>query len=45
VIRANRARNLNGLLSDGNGGYLPGEGSNRSQARFIQFDSVQQHSR
>ena len=41
VIRANRARNMNGLLSDGNGGYLPGEGSNRSQARFIQFDSVQ----
>ncbi len=23
VIRANRARNMNGLLSDGNGGYLP----------------------
>jgi hypothetical protein len=41
VIRANRGRNLNGLLSDGNGGYLPGEGSNRSQAHFIQFDSVQ----
>ena len=41
VIRANRARNLNGLLSDGNGGYLPGEGANRTQARFIQFDSVQ----
>ena len=41
VIRSNRARNLNGLLSDGNGGYLPGEGSNHSQARFIQFDSVQ----
>jgi hypothetical protein len=41
VIRANRARNLNGLLSDGNGGYLPGEASNRTQARFIQFDSVQ----
>ena len=40
VIRANRARNLNGLLSDGNGGYLPGEGSNRSLARFIQLDSV-----
>ncbi len=39
VIRANRARNLNGLLSDGNGGYLPGAGSN--QAHFIQFDSVQ----
>ncbi len=31
VIRSNRARNLNGLLSDGNGGYLPGEGSNRSR--------------
>ncbi len=41
VIRANRARNLNGMLSDGNGGYLPAEGSNRSPARFIQFDSVQ----
>jgi Bacterial Ig-like domain (group 2) len=41
VIRSNRARNMNGLLSDGNGGYLPGEGANRSQARFIQFDSVQ----
>jgi hypothetical protein len=40
VIRANRARNLNGLLSDGNGDYLPGEGSNRSLARFIQLDSV-----
>jgi hypothetical protein len=41
VIRSNRARNLNGLLSDGNGGYLPGEGANRSAARFIQLDSVQ----
>ena len=41
LIRGNRARNMNGLLSDGNGGYLPGEGANRSQARFIQFDSVQ----
>ena len=41
VIRANRARNMNGMLSDGNGGYLPGEGANHSQARFIQFDSVQ----
>jgi hypothetical protein len=41
VIRSNRARNLNGLLSDGNGGYLPGEGANRSTARFIQLDSVQ----
>ena len=41
VIRSNRARNLNGLLSDGNGGYLPGEGANRSAARFVQLDSVQ----
>jgi hypothetical protein len=41
VIRANRARNLNGLLSDGNGSYLPGEGSSVSPAHFIQFDSVQ----
>jgi hypothetical protein len=41
VIRANRARNLTGLLSDGNGGYLPGEGSSVSPAHFIQFDSVQ----
>ena len=41
VIRSNRARNLNGLLSDGSGGYLPGEGANRSAARFIQLDSVQ----
>jgi Bacterial Ig-like domain (group 2)/Chitobiase/beta-hexosaminidase C-terminal domain len=41
VIRANRARNLNGLLSDGHGSYLPGEGANHSQARFIQFDTVQ----
>jgi hypothetical protein len=40
LIRTNRARNLNGLLSDGNGGYLPGEGASR-QAHFIQFDSVQ----
>ncbi len=41
VIRANRARNLTGLLSDGNGSYLPGEGSSVSPAHFIQFDSVQ----
>jgi hypothetical protein len=41
VIRSNRARNMNGLLSDGNGGYLAGEGASRSQARFIQFDSLQ----
>jgi hypothetical protein len=41
VIRSNRARNLNGMLSDGNGGYLPGEGATRTAARFIQLDSVQ----
>jgi hypothetical protein len=41
VIRANRARNLNGLLSDGNGGYLPGVGSNQSVSRFIELDKVQ----
>src|SRR3984885_5264157 len=41
VIRANRARNLNGLLSDGNGGYLPGAGSNHSVSNFIQLDKVQ----
>jgi Chitobiase/beta-hexosaminidase C-terminal domain/Bacterial Ig-like domain (group 2) len=40
VIHANRARNLIGLLSDGNGGYLPGEASDRNQSHFIQFDSV-----
>jgi Big-like domain-containing protein len=41
VIRANRARNLSGLLSDGNGGYLPGGGSNHSVSRFIELDKVQ----
>ena len=41
VIRSNRARNMNGLLSDGKGGYLPGEGASRRLARFIQLDSVQ----
>jgi hypothetical protein len=41
VIRANRARNLNGLLSDGKGGYLPGVGSNQSVSRFIELDKVQ----
>jgi hypothetical protein len=40
VIRANRARNLSGLLSDGNGGYLPGGGSNHSVSRFIELDNV-----
>jgi Chitobiase/beta-hexosaminidase C-terminal domain/Bacterial Ig-like domain (group 2) len=41
VIRANRARNLNGLLSDGKGGYLPGVGSHRAVSRFIELDKVQ----
>jgi hypothetical protein len=41
VIRANRARNLNGLLSDGKGGYLPGVGNNHSVSRFIELDNVQ----
>ena len=41
VIRANRVRNPSGLLSDGNGGYLPGEGSNHSVSRFIELDTVQ----
>ncbi len=41
VIRANRARNLNGLLSDGKDGYLPPVGSSRSISRFIELDEVQ----
>jgi hypothetical protein len=41
VIRSNRARNLNGLLSDGNGGYLPPVGSGSSVSRFIELDQVQ----
>ncbi len=41
VIRGNRARNLNGSLSDGNGGYLPGEGANQTASRFIELDKVQ----
>jgi hypothetical protein len=41
VIRANRARNFNGLLSDGNGGYLPGNGSTRGLSHFLEFDNVQ----
>ena len=41
VIRANRARNLNGMLSDGQDGYLPAQNSNFTQAHFIQFDTVQ----
>jgi hypothetical protein len=41
VVHGNRARNLNGLLSDGAGGYLPGEGANRSLSRFLAFDNVQ----
>jgi hypothetical protein len=41
VIRGNRARNLNGMLSDGAGGYLSGEGTNHSSSRFVEFDDVQ----
>jgi hypothetical protein len=41
VIRGNRARNLNGMLSDGAGGYLAGEGNNRALSRFIELDNVQ----
>ena len=35
LIRGNRARNLNGLVSDGKGGYVT------AAAHFIQFDAVQ----
>ena len=41
VIRSNRARNFNGLLSDGHNGYLPGEGTSQAAAEFIQLDSLQ----
>jgi hypothetical protein len=41
VVRGNRVRNLNGLLSDGAGGYLPGQGANRSLSRFVEIDNVQ----
>jgi hypothetical protein len=41
VIRANRARNFNGLLSDGNGGYLAGDASTGSLSHFLEFDNVQ----
>jgi hypothetical protein len=41
IIRGNRARNLNGLLSDGVAGYQPGEGANRSSSRFVELDNVQ----
>lgn len=40
VIRGNRARNLIGLLSDGAGGYLPGEGGNRADSRFLELENV-----
>jgi hypothetical protein len=40
VIRGNRARNLNGLLSDGKGGYLPAA-STDATSRFIELDNVQ----
>jgi hypothetical protein len=41
VVRGNRVRNLNGLLSDGAGSYLPGEGANRSSSRFLELENVQ----
>jgi hypothetical protein len=41
VIRANRARNLNGMLSDGKGSYLSAEGGNQTGSHFVQLDSVQ----
>jgi len=41
VVRGNRARNLNGLLSDGKGGYLPGEGANQSPSGFLKLQDVQ----
>jgi hypothetical protein len=41
VIRGNRVRNLNGLLSDGAGGYEPEEGTSRSLSRFLALDNVQ----
>ncbi|MGC2401320.1 MAG: hypothetical protein WA510_16110, partial [Acidobacteriaceae bacterium] len=40
-IQYNRARNLNGMLSDGNDGYITTASGSRNQARFIQFDNVQ----
>jgi len=41
VIRGNRARNLNGMFSDGTEGYLPPVGSSRNTSRFVEFDKVQ----
>jgi hypothetical protein len=41
VVRGNRARNLNGLLSDGMGDYLPGEGANQSASGFLELQDVQ----
>jgi hypothetical protein len=41
VIRNNRVRNLNGLLSDGAGGYLPEGGSIRALSRFVELNNVQ----
>jgi hypothetical protein len=41
VIRGNRVRNLNGLLSDGAAGYLPAEGANRGLSHFLELDNVQ----
>jgi hypothetical protein len=41
VIRGNRARNLNGFLSDGQGGSLPANASNRAHSRFVEMANVQ----
>jgi Bacterial Ig-like domain (group 2)/Chitobiase/beta-hexosaminidase C-terminal domain len=40
IVRGNRARNLNGLLSDGMGGYLPGEGTYQSASGFLKLQDV-----
>ncbi len=40
VIRGNRVRNLNGLVSDGAGGYLPAESTNRTSSRFVELENV-----
>jgi Bacterial Ig-like domain (group 2)/Chitobiase/beta-hexosaminidase C-terminal domain len=41
VIRNNRVRNLNGLLSDGAGGYQTERGPSHGQSRFVELNNVQ----
>ncbi len=41
TIKGNRLRNLNGMLSDGLQGYLPGSAGYAATARFLAFDTVQ----